>query len=200
MNVMKELSSASTHDGHTRRTNTGGVQVTDSFAGQEPNNISEISAEIDHSTTRSKTLNLDGVSNAASGLTTMTDRIPDPYIVSQISSQHLRHPSPIPSSSDSIPQRHLIAAGTKSKKNFNTFTMFPHLPLEIQRIIWKKTLPGPKILLIKPLVRKQLFRPQRKPEGVYNSYYTNYSMPSSMLVNREALEGKISLLHFTYTL
>ncbi|KAF7863824.1 hypothetical protein EAF04_006789 [Stromatinia cepivora] len=188
MNAMEELSNAPTHDGHTRSTYVGGIQVTDSSAGQAPDNTSQISAEIDQSITRSKTQILDGVSDAASGLTTMTDRIPDPYILSQISSQHLGKSHPTPSSSDSTPQRHLLAAGTKPMTNFNTFTMFPHLPLEIQRAIWKKTLPGPKIFLIQPFIREKLFRRHVKPEWVYNSYYTNYSMPSSILVNREALE------------
>ncbi|CAD6442045.1 86bff6ba-6af6-4210-9954-de9ddfe8e77e [Sclerotinia trifoliorum] len=178
---MEELSDASTHNVHTQSTNTSDVQVTDLSAGQGPDNKSQISVEIDQSVGRSEAEAgaLNEVSNAVGGLTATTDRIPDPYILSQISLQNLGKSPSTPSCSNSIPQRHLLAAGTKSKEEFNTFTMFPHLPLEIQRLIWKKSLPGPKILLIKPLIPDQL---------VHNSYHTNYSMPSSIVVNKEAFE------------
>ncbi|EDO03760.1 predicted protein [Sclerotinia sclerotiorum 1980 UF-70] len=184
MNSIEGSSNASTHDVHTQCTNTSGVQVTDSSAGQEPDKISQISVKIDQSVIRSEAKALNEVSDAASGLTATTDRIPDPYILSQVFFQRLGKSSPTLRSSNSTPQRRLLASGTKSKGEFNIFKMFPHLPLEIQRIIWKKTLPGPKILLVQPLIPEQL---------VHNSYLTNYRMPNSIVVNKEAFEENSAL-------
>ncbi|ESZ98098.1 hypothetical protein SBOR_1477 [Sclerotinia borealis F-4128] len=120
-----------------------------------------------------------------------------PYISTQISSQRLGLDSAIPGSFDSTLGRRLLPGGTQSMSRFNTFTKFPQLPREIQRMVWRETLPGPKILLIKPILRNGIPRPRTTPGDTppiilppqtYIRYKSNYSMPSTILASKEALD------------
>jgi hypothetical protein len=46
--------------------------------------------------------------------------------------------------SASMAEAHVFSAGANS--TLDTFTLFPKLPMEVQLIIWKMSLPGPRVV------------------------------------------------------
>ncbi|KAI9648280.1 hypothetical protein NHQ30_002912 [Ciborinia camelliae] len=187
MNNMEVSSSSSIDDGHTQDTHAGWAQATSSSATQE-STIFQYSADGIQTTPQSEAENLhrDRASGAIIGVPNTIDTIPDPYVVSQIASRYLKPNASTSGSSNDANQGDSSSEGTQAVANFETFTRFSELPIEIQRMIWKRALPGPRVFLIKPILRKGPWNTW--PSGTYNTYKSNYIMPGMILVWKETSE------------
>ncbi|TGO65661.1 hypothetical protein BOTNAR_0075g00110 [Botryotinia narcissicola] len=131
----------------------------------------------------------DEVSSTTTGIPTMSGHILDPSILSQTSTPQRKLPSRIPSTSIGSIQNRLLSTSIQPLTNLATFSLFSKLPFEIRRMIWKKTLPGSRIILIRSILSKWPLRNTTRPPRNYNTYKSNYAMPNTMLVCKEALDG-----------
>ncbi|TGO10285.1 hypothetical protein BTUL_0139g00100 [Botrytis tulipae] len=164
------------------------TQGTCPSARQELTTSSRNRADADQAKTISETNSHDEVSGTTTGLPTISAHIPDPYILSQTSTRQPKLPSKIPSTSNGSIQNRLLSTSIQPLANLATFSLFSKFPFEIRRIIWKKTLPGPRIILIRSILSKWPLRNTTRPLRNYNTYKSNYAMPNAMLVCKEALD------------
>ncbi|TGO65547.1 hypothetical protein BCON_0002g01340 [Botryotinia convoluta] len=149
---MEKLSNSRIDDDCTKDAQADETQNTCSSACQELTTSSRNRADVDQAKTLSETNSLDEVSSATTELLAMSGHIPDPYILPQISTCHPKLPSRIPITSNGSIQNRLLSTSIQPLANLATFTLFPNLPFEIRRMIWKKTLPGPRIILIRSIL------------------------------------------------
>lgn len=169
-------------------------QYWDLYPGELYPILTDKTAAIDATMNQSEQENPDQVANKSNGLVTIP-RIPDPFILSRIASL----PSAAMESSSNTLKPRLLPVDTQSIDAFNTFTKFPQLPLEVQRMIWKEALPGPKTLLIKPSLRagRHIMWFLR---GDFSTYESNYKLPNEILVSKVALESKMLPFFFFFSL
>ncbi|KAF7911125.1 uncharacterized protein EAF01_002633 [Botrytis porri] len=188
---MNKRSNSRTDDDRTRDAQAHELQSTFSSRCQDPTTSSRNRADVDQVKSLSETNSLYEVSNAATELPAMSDHIPDPCMLSQTSARYPKLPDRVPITSNGSIQNRLLPTSIQPLTNLTTFTLFPKLPLEIRRMIWKKTLPGPRIILIRSMMSKWPLRTTTRLPRDYNTYKSNYAMPIAMLVCKEASDGKI---------
>ncbi|KAF7938869.1 uncharacterized protein EAE98_001206 [Botrytis deweyae] len=186
---MEKRSGSRLDDDRTRDVQVEETQGTCSSAFQELTTSSRNRADVDQAKTLSETNSLDEVSSETTELPTTSGHIPDPYILFQTSTRHPKLPSRIPITSNGSVQHRLLSTSIQPLANLETFSLFLMLPFEIRRIIWKMTLPGPRIILIRSIRSKWPLRMTfTRPPRTYNTYKSNYAMPNAMLVCKEALD------------
>ncbi|TGO37793.1 hypothetical protein BHYA_0089g00330 [Botrytis hyacinthi] len=185
---MEKRSNLRIDDDFTRDGKADETQDTCASACQGLTTSSRNRADADQAKTLSATNSHDEVSSTTTELPTISGHIPDPYILSQTSTRQPKLPSRIPSPSNGSIQNRLPSTRIQPLANLVTFSLFSKLPFEIRRMIWKKTLLGPRIILIRSILSKWPLRNTTRPLRNYNTYKSNYAMPNAMLVCKEALD------------
>ncbi|KAF7953540.1 uncharacterized protein EAE97_000939 [Botrytis byssoidea] len=185
---MEKRSNSRNDDDRTRDGPADETQGTCSSACQEPTTSYRNRIDADQSKTLSETSSHDKVPSITTGLPTISDHIPDPYILSQTSTRQPKLPSKIPSTSNGSIQNRLLLTSIQPLANLATFSLFSKFPFKIRRMIWKKTLPSPRIILIRSILSKWPLRNTIRPLRNYNTYKSNYAMPNAMLACKEALD------------
>ncbi|KAF5871798.1 uncharacterized protein Bfra_008822 [Botrytis fragariae] len=183
---MEKRSNPRIDNDRTRDAQADETQNTCSLACQELTTSSRNRADVDQAKMLSETNSLDEVSSAITELPAMSCHIPDLNILSQTSTRHPKLPFTTPITSNGSIQNRLLSTSIRPLANLATFTLFPNLPFEIRRMIWKMTFPGPRIILIRSIMSKWPLRTSTRLPRNYNTYKSNYAMPVAMLVCKEA--------------
>ncbi|TEY52449.1 hypothetical protein BOTCAL_0258g00200 [Botryotinia calthae] len=185
---MEKRSNLRIDDDSTRDSLVDKTQDTCSSTFQKSTTSSQNRTDVDQAKILPETNSLDGVSDATTELPVMSGYIPDPYTLSQISIRHSKLSSGTSIALSGLIQDSSPPTSIQPFENLATFTLFPNFPFEIRRIIWKMALPGPRIILIKSILRKGDLRTTFRRPREYNTYKSNYTMPNTMLVCKEALD------------
>lgn len=195
---MEKRSNLRIDDDSTRDAQVDKTQDNCSSTCQKPTTSSQNRTDVDQAKVLPETNSLDEVSDATTGLPVMSGYIPDPYILSQISICHSKLSSGISVTQSGLIQDSSLPTSIQPFENLATFTLFPNFPFELRRIIWKMTFPGPRIILIKSIPRKGDLRNTFRRPREYNTYKSNYTILNTMLVCKEALEGKIHFFFYIF--